>query len=126
MATNPVAIRKRPICFPSSIICFACSFPDRRVTSGLPVTHAEQSTIHERGLLMRPGALPLFQQTLLDIFIPPIGALVSRLLAGGWASGVQGGNVSNKTKRRQSVEFWVLLGFVYMVMFGITIYGCST
>jgi len=75
---------------------------------------------------MRSGALPLYQQILLDVFIPPIGALVWRRMAGGWASGVQGGNVSNKTKRRQSVEFWVLLGLAYMVMFGITIYGCST
>lgn len=41
----------------------------------------------------------------------------------GWAISVQGGTVSDKTKKRQKWEFWILLGITYTLMFGITFYS---
>lgn len=75
---------------------------------------------------MRPGSLPISQLILLDLIVPPIGAILWRLMAGGWAVGVQGGNVSEETRRRQWFEFFVLLGLAYLLMFGFTIYAWLT
>lgn len=76
--------------------------------------------------IVRPGALPIYQQIFLDVFIPPIGAVLWRFMAGGWASTVQGGKVSEVTRRRQSYEFWVILCLGYAIAFGIAIYGWLT
>ena len=70
--------------------------------------------------------LPLIQQILLDVVVPPIGATFVWLRARGWATTVQGGSVSEKTKRRQKIEFWLLLFAAYVLMFGITLYGLLT
>ncbi len=40
---------------------------------------------------MHQGALPLSQQILLDIFVPPAGTLVWWLMSRVWASAIQGG-----------------------------------
>jgi hypothetical protein len=69
------------------------------------------------------NALPLGQLLLLDIFFPPIGAMLWWLMARGWAGFVQGGNVSDRTKARQRMEFWFALGGVYLIMFGVTLYA---
>ena len=72
---------------------------------------------------MRSGALPLSEQILLDLLVPPVGAAVWWLMARGWAGAVQGGKTSATTKTRQKWEFWVILAIAYLLMFGITIYG---
>jgi len=72
---------------------------------------------------MHEGALPLSQQILLDIFVPPAGALVWWLMSRGWATAVQGSEVSETTRKRQWRLALVLLVVVYILMFGITIYG---
>ncbi len=72
---------------------------------------------------MRSGALPLTQQILLDLVIPPLGAAAWSLMARGWAAIAQGGAISEQTKRRQKREFWGLLIAAYLLMFGITIYA---
>ncbi len=74
-------------------------------------------------MLLRHAALPLYQQILSDIFIPPVGTVLWWLMSRGWALTVQGGTVSEMTKRRQKVEFVVVLIGVYLLMFSITIYG---
>ncbi len=66
------------------------------------------------------------QLILLDLIVPPIGAILWRLMAGGWAVGVQAGKVSEETRRRQWFEFWVLLGLGYILLFGFTIYAWLT
>jgi len=71
---------------------------------------------------VRPGSLPISQIILLDLIVPPIGAILWRFMSGGWAIGVQGGKVSEDTRRRQWFEFWVLLCLAYLLMFGLTIY----
>jgi len=75
---------------------------------------------------MRVGALPISQQLLLDLIVPPAGAGVWWLMARGWAQAVQGGSASEETKARQRVEFWAVLGLAYLVMFGFTLYGWLT
>jgi hypothetical protein len=78
---------------------------------------------YRKGECVRPGSLPISQLILLDLFIPPIGAVLWRFMAGGWAAGVQGGKASEETRKRQWLEFWVLLGLAYAVMFGFTVYA---
>ena len=75
---------------------------------------------------MHKGALPLSQQILLDIVVPPAGTLVWWLMSRGWASAVQGGKVSEATRRRQRRTAIVVLVAVYALMFGITIYAQIT
>jgi len=54
---------------------------------------------------------------------PPIMACLWWLASRGFGAAVQGGTVSQKTKRRQKIEFWVLLGALYLLGFGIFIYS---
>lgn len=68
-------------------------------------------------------ASPLWQQALFFVLAPPIMAWLIRLLSRGWANIVQGGEVSEKTVKRQKVEFWVVLCFMYVMLFGIFLYG---
>ena len=72
---------------------------------------------------MHEGALPLSQQILLDVFVPPVGTLVWWLMSRGWATVVQGGEVSETTRKRQRKIALALLIMAYVLMFSITIYG---
>lgn len=49
------------------------------------------------------------QTLMVVLFGPPCIAGVWWLLSHGWGKTVQGGSVSERTKKRQRVEFWVLL-----------------
>jgi hypothetical protein len=69
------------------------------------------------------GALPLTQQLLLDLLVPPVGALVWSHMVRGWATAIQGGVGIAKTRQRQKREFWAILIAAYVIMFGITIYA---
>jgi hypothetical protein len=51
--------------------------------------------------------MSLIQQCLLDLIAPTV---------------LQGGKVSNGTKKREKIGFFVLLALGYAVMFGMTIY----
>ena len=62
------------------------------------------------------NASPLWQQALFFLLAPPIMALLIRLLSRGWANIVQGSNVSEKTIKRQRLEFWVVLIFMYVML----------
>jgi hypothetical protein len=75
---------------------------------------------------VHPGSLPTPQLILLDVVVPPIGGLLWRFLAGGWATAVQGDKISEETRRRQWLEFRVLVVMAYVIMFGFTIYAWLT
>jgi hypothetical protein len=64
---------------------------------------------------MRPGVLPISQQLLLDLIVPPVIAIVWRFKASGWARSVQGGKVSKETRDRQRMVFLVVLILSYLV-----------
>ena len=76
--------------------------------------------------MSHPGALPIWKQLLLDIFMPPIGTGIWLLASRGWAKAVQGGAVSDQTHTRQRRLAAIVLVFSYVVMFGITIYASLT
>ena len=69
------------------------------------------------------SALPLPQQILLDIFLPPIVAITYRLLVFGWTYVVQGGRVSEATRRRQWLEFRAILVIMYAMAAVIFVYA---
>ena len=69
------------------------------------------------------GAAPLSVQVFILVLGPPIMACLVWLLSRGWASGVQGGGVSERTKRRQKWEFWAVLVGFYVMGFGIVLYA---
>jgi hypothetical protein len=62
------------------------------------------------------GTSPLWQQALFFALAPPIMALLIRLLSRGWANAIQGGNVSERTRKRQKLEFWGVLIFMYVML----------
>jgi hypothetical protein len=48
------------------------------------------------------------------------------IVSRGWATTVQGGVVSERTKRRQKIEFWAVLILMYLVVFGMFLYARLT
>ena len=68
------------------------------------------------------AGLPFLQQLILDAIAPPVLAVIWLGLSRGWAGVVQRGNLSEMTKDRQRVEFWIVLSVLYLMMFGITLY----
>jgi hypothetical protein len=66
---------------------------------------------------------PLLQEVIFAIVVPPIITLVWWLGSRGLALTLQGGAVSEKTRRRQKRRFWVLLALIYAVVFGMLLYA---
>lgn len=58
---------------------------------------------------------PLWFQLAWVIVAPPIGVCLWWLMSRGWATMVQTGAVSERTKRRQRIEFWALLIGTYVL-----------
>ena len=73
--------------------------------------------------MMATGGLPFSQQLLLDLFMPPLGALVWMFMVRWWAATLQGGDITERTRRRQKKAFWVVLVIAYLTMFGVTFYA---
>lgn len=69
------------------------------------------------------SASPLWQQVLFFVLAPPIMAFLIRILSHGWASMVQGGHVSERTRKRQKLEFWGALIFMYIMLACIFAYA---
>jgi len=67
-------------------------------------------------------ALPIGQQILLDFVAPLVLTALWRLFSRGGANAVQSGDVGETTKDRQSKGFWIVLGALYLIMFGATAY----
>lgn len=65
---------------------------------------------------------PLIEQILIFVVGPPILAGLFWLKARGWAHNVQGESVSETTKRRQKLEFWVLLSLGYFMAIACVAY----
>ena len=50
-------------------------------------------------------------------------ALLIRAGSRAWAHRVQGADLSEATKKRQKIEFWFVLGFMYLMLACIFAYG---
>ena len=72
---------------------------------------------------MRHQPLPLGEQIAVVLLTPPVITALWWLMSRGWASIVQGGDPTERTKRRQRGEFFVLLIVMYMISFGMAIYA---
>jgi hypothetical protein len=73
---------------------------------------------------MEAQALPsTLGQIVFVLVVPPIMAGLWWLGSRGWANVVQGGNVSDRTKRRQKWEFWVALTLFYVIVGGFALYA---
>ena len=68
-------------------------------------------------------AAPLGEQIATLIVAPPIIAVLVRIMSHGWAMLVQGGNVSETTRKRQNWQFWMLLWGGYIIMTGLFVYA---
>lgn len=66
--------------------------------------------------------MPVGQQYLLDLIAPPIIAALWWFLSRGWATTVQAGEVSDRTRKRQRSGFFLVLGLLYILIFGATTY----
>ena len=76
--------------------------------------------------MSRPGAAPLWEQLAIGFVGPPIMAIIFRFMAREWAMTVQGGTVSQKTEKRQRIEFWGMLIAMYLLVWGMFIYAWLT
>ena len=72
---------------------------------------------------MESSALPLGAQIALFLLLPPIGSCLWWLFSRVTATVFQGGTVSERTKKREKVGFFVVLVAAYILMFGIKIYS---
>lgn len=66
---------------------------------------------------------PLWEQLTILILGPPIMATLIWVVSRGWAMAVQGGTASEKTKRRQRIEFYAVLIAMYAIGFGMAVYA---
>ncbi|MGA6983812.1 MAG: hypothetical protein WBZ11_19820 [Candidatus Sulfotelmatobacter sp.] len=67
-------------------------------------------------------AMPLARQYLLNTVAPPVLAGLWWVFSRGWATAVQGGEVSERTRKRQKWGLIVVLVLIYVLMFGATTY----
>jgi hypothetical protein len=74
---------------------------------------------------VRHGALPLYQQILYDIFLPPVGVAIWWLYSKGLANRL-GTSDSPAVKGWTKSLMWIILAAAYAIMFSITIYGYFT
>jgi hypothetical protein len=75
---------------------------------------------------MRPGSAPLGEQLPIVLLGPPIMAALFWFMSRGWALSVQGGVASDRTKRRQKIEFWMVLAAMYGIGIGMALYAWLT
>ena len=66
--------------------------------------------------------MSLLQQCLLDLIAPPVGVCLWWLFSRGTAKVLQGRKVSDRTREREKIGFFILLALGYAMMFGMTIY----
>jgi hypothetical protein len=68
-------------------------------------------------------ALPLYQQILIDVCLPPVMTAIFWLILKAPARAL--GNSDNPAAKGWSnSRVWVLLATLYAIMFSVTIYGC--
>ena len=81
------------------------------------------SILFAKDMTMNSSPTPLWEQIAIVFLGPPIMACVWWVISRGWAKTVQGGIASEKTKRRQKIEFGVLLIAMYVVTLGMALYA---
>lgn len=72
--------------------------------------------------MVRPGALPIGEQVLLDLLVPPAVTAIWWLLAGGW-SALLGTSDSSAVMSWKKPATWMVLAICYVVAFSVTLCG---
>lgn len=72
---------------------------------------------------MNGSATPLWEQLAIVLIGPLVMASIWWLISRGWATNVQEKTVSARTKRRQKIEFWVLIALMYATTIGMLLYA---
>jgi hypothetical protein len=72
--------------------------------------------------MLRPGALPLWQQIMYDIVLPPVGTGMCWFMSRGLSSTL-GTPLSPGIKRFTRWLMWFVLIAAYLIMFSITLYA---
>ena len=74
--------------------------------------------------MVNTSGTPLWEQAQQFVILgPPIMAFLWRAMSRGWAKTVQGGTISEKTMRRQKIEFCGLLITMYVMTLGMSLYA---
>jgi uncharacterized membrane protein HdeD (DUF308 family) len=73
-------------------------------------------------MMCNPSA-PAWERIAIFLLGPPILTVIWAIKARGWALFVQGGAISDRTKKRQRWEFWALLAALYAMMLGVAVYA---
>ncbi len=76
--------------------------------------------------MLRPSAAPVGEQIAIFVLGPPVMASLIWLMSRGWAHTVQGEVVSDRTKHRQKMEFWIFMIVMYIFMIGVALYEWLT
>lgn len=76
--------------------------------------------------MLRPSAAPIGEQLLIFTIGPPIMASLIWMMSRGWAHTVQGALISDRTRKRQKIEFWVVLIVMYLFSVGVVLYEWLT
>jgi hypothetical protein len=76
--------------------------------------------------MVRSGAASVGEQLVTFVFGPPVMAALIWSLSRGWAHTVQGEVVSDRTKRRQKIEFWTVLALMYLFVIGLALFEWLT
>lgn len=69
------------------------------------------------------SGVPRWEQLVILIIGPPIMTILWWLASRGWAMVVQGGTVSDRTKKRQRIEVYAVLSAMYAVGLGMALYA---
>ena len=72
---------------------------------------------------MKPGAAPLWEQLVILVLGPPIMTALWWLGSRGCALTIQGGSVSERTRKRQRIELYLVLAVLYLIGFSMALYA---
>jgi hypothetical protein len=92
--------------------------PDKLGAGHRPLLAAED--------LMDIGTYQVSRQILVDAGAPPVIASIFWLMARGWVASIGSGEITILTKQKLKIEFRIVLVFLYLAVFGETLYSLLT
>jgi len=72
------------------------------------------------------GTYQVSRQILVDAGAPPVIASIFWLMARGWVASIGSGEITILTKQKLKIEFRIVLVFLYLAVFGETLYSLLT
>lgn len=75
---------------------------------------------------MDVGTYQISKQIMVDLTAPPVIAGLFWLMARGWVASIGSGDITTLTEQKLKIEFRIVLGLLYLAVFGETLYGLLT